>query len=354
MTDHPANTQTSLKLIPVNVITGALGVGKTTALARLLASKPMEEYWVVILNEFTNAGIDAVTLASAARGAYDVRVIPGGCLCCTGELDFRRQLREILKERRPSRILIEPSGIGHPGAVIEELRSQEKAGVLQLASTIGLVDPSRLAVFESHGVERDQLDSSDVLILSKADVATAEQRQAFSTLAAQSFPPKRWVGIGVESILSGEALQPPAAVYSFQSALRPALHASEVGHSHAPSLTERTVPIGAATACATIYALLGREACGWAMPRELIFNRVKLHQALQEGAGAMLANIERLKGVLRTGIEHWTLFHVSAAGVTTEPCGWRQDSRLEVQGIEGAAVDWRAWDDFLASMRSKG
>jgi G3E family GTPase len=109
-------TQASSSPIPVNIITGALGAGKTTAIARLLASKPAAEFWLVILNEFTDTGIDAVTLAAAARGAYDVRMIPGGCLCCTGEEDFRRQLSGVLNLPPHSNppAVIEPSGIGHP------------------------------------------------------------------------------------------------------------------------------------------------------------------------------------------------------------------------------------------------
>ncbi len=340
-------------LIPVNVVTGALGVGKTTALAKLLAQKPVEEYWVVILNEFTDTGIDAITLASAARGPYDVRVIPGGCLCCTGELDFRRQLQAVLKERRPQRILIEPSGIGHPGAVIEELRAQEKAGALQLASTIGLVDPARLTVFTTEGVERDQLAAADVLVLSKVDLATEADRQRFLELSAQSFPPKRWVGLGLDAAVGPNALAPPSVAYSFQTLPRPATHTEDVGHLHAAAREERHVAFGSVSARATVFALLGREACGWTMPRELVFNRVRLLQALETGAGGLLASVERLKGVLRTGIEHWTLFNVSAAGVTSEPCGWRQDSRLEIQGMENAVIDWFSWDELLTGMRSK-
>jgi G3E family GTPase len=57
--------------IPDNIITGALGAGKTTAIAQLLASKAAREPWLVILNEFTDTGIDALTLATSARGAYE-------------------------------------------------------------------------------------------------------------------------------------------------------------------------------------------------------------------------------------------------------------------------------------------
>jgi len=337
----------ALSPVPVNVIAGALGVGKTTAIAKLLAAKPSDEYWVVILNEFTDAGIDALTLASAARGAYDVRVIPGGCLCCTGELDFRRQLRELLKERRPARILIEPSGIGHPGSVIEELRGQERTGALRLCSMIGLVDPQRLSVLESlavdESVERDQLECADVLVLTKADMATPEDRQKFFACAQRMYPPKRWLGVGVESVLRAEALDPPTAMYTFETPQQPAAHA----HASAALVTQRAIRFGSTEVIARVHSLLARHACGWTVPRDLVFNRVKLHQALLHGADGLLADVERFKAVLRTGVEHWTLLNVSAAGIHADACGWRQDSRIEVQMKSGASVEWRRWDDFF-------
>jgi G3E family GTPase len=311
-----------------------------------LANKPADEYGVVILNEFTDAGIDALTLASAARGSYDVRVIPGGCLCCTGELDFRRTLRAIISERRPDRILIEPSGIGHPGGVLEELRGQERGGALRLVSTIGLVDPKRLSIFETESVERDQLEVSDVLLLAKADIATDDERARFAKYAQASFPPKRFIGAAINAVLSPEALAPPPAEFSFQLPQTPQDHA----HTHEIAVQERMVMFGAATATARVHVLLGRQACGWSLPRELVFNRVMLHESLLQGAAGLLQQVERMKAVLRTGIEHWTLFNVSAAGVCSTPCGWRQDSRIEVQLPQGGDTVWPQWDAYWQSM----
>jgi ABC-type molybdenum transport system ATPase subunit/photorepair protein PhrA len=60
-----------------HVITGSFGSGKTTAIRWLMAYKPESELWVVILNEFTDAGIDALSVAQSARGNYDVRLVAG-------------------------------------------------------------------------------------------------------------------------------------------------------------------------------------------------------------------------------------------------------------------------------------
>lgn len=67
---------TSMKLpIPVNVITGALGVGKTTAIQHLLAQRPPEEKWAVLVNEFGTLGIDAALLEAGKPGKVRVMLV---------------------------------------------------------------------------------------------------------------------------------------------------------------------------------------------------------------------------------------------------------------------------------------
>src|SRR5579872_4741190 len=124
-----------------HVITGSFGSGKTTAIRWLMAHKPASEMWVVILNEFTDAGIDALSVAQSARGAYDVRLVAGGCLCCVGELEFEKQLRVLLRDFTPVRLLIEPSGAGHAADVVDTLAVYESQQALELDSVICLVDP---------------------------------------------------------------------------------------------------------------------------------------------------------------------------------------------------------------------
>jgi G3E family GTPase len=115
-----------------HVITGSFGSGKTTAIRWLMAHKPAEELWVVILNEFTDAGIDALKVAESSRGNYDVRLVAGGCLCCVGELEFGKQLRDLLRNFKPARLLIEPSGAGHAADIVDTLALYEAQQALGL------------------------------------------------------------------------------------------------------------------------------------------------------------------------------------------------------------------------------
>ena len=68
------------KRIPTNIITGFLGVGKTTTILQLLKDKPEGEKWAVLVNEFGEIGIDGAILSD--QGAL-IKEVPGGCMCCT-------------------------------------------------------------------------------------------------------------------------------------------------------------------------------------------------------------------------------------------------------------------------------
>lgn len=113
--------------IPTSVITGALASGKTTFIASLLHSKPPEELWAVLVNEFGAAGLDAALLeggaaapagaAAAQRGAQPlgaggvhVRQLAGGCLCCALSSVTATAIAQLLRNVKPDRLLIEPSG----------------------------------------------------------------------------------------------------------------------------------------------------------------------------------------------------------------------------------------------------
>lgn len=67
--------------IPVNLVTGFLGVGKTTATRALLRHKPPGETWAVLVNEFGQVGIDQAAFDAGA--GIHIQALPGGCLCCT-------------------------------------------------------------------------------------------------------------------------------------------------------------------------------------------------------------------------------------------------------------------------------
>ena len=331
--------------VPVNIVCGALGAGKTTAIANLLAGKPVDESWVVILNEFTDTGIDALTLAASARGGYDVRMIPGGCLCCTGEEDFRRQLSALLSQAvLPSRILIEPSGVGHPGGLIEELRGFENSGAIELASTIVVIESRRINELDQlPDLMRDQVDAADVVLLSKAELADADMRERFMNWAQELFPSKKHIGFSEHGLLPAEALSPTPPGTRF-SLLRRKLE-----HQHERvEVAEREVIVGSVAARARAHYYLQRHACGWLIPASAMFDLEMITTTLKR---RLLENeVERMKAVLRTSIDRWHLVQYWQSQLEWREISWRQDSRVEVQMMVDVSVDWSDWDEWLRAV----
>ena len=176
--------------IPTTIVTGFLGAGKTSAINHLLAGKPVDKRWAVLVNEFGQVGVDDALIGSR-RGVF-IREILGGCLCCTAGQAFEVALNRLIRDTRPDRILIEPTGIGHPLKIIRTLTSGFYRDLLDLRATICLVDARKLgdSKYREHPAFQDQLNLADVLVANKADCYSDNDRTAFMELVAASIPPK--------------------------------------------------------------------------------------------------------------------------------------------------------------------
>eukprot|EP00959_Pyramimonas_sp_CCMP1952_P103787 2170113-Pyramimonas_sp.AAC.1 len=108
--------------IPVNIITGSLGVGKTTAIRALLERRPQGEKWAVLVNEFGALGIDGALISSAGSddGGITVREVAGGCMCCANGLPLTVTIAQVSPK----------NGLGrHPGGHPTGGAYAQRAGV---------------------------------------------------------------------------------------------------------------------------------------------------------------------------------------------------------------------------------
>ena len=306
-----------------HVITGSFGSGKTTAIRWLMAHKPAEELWVVVLNEFTDAGIDALQVAQAARGNYDVRLVAGGCLCCVGELEFGKQLRDLLRNVKPARLLIEPSGAAHAADIVDTLALYESQKALQLDSVICLVDPEDTGriLDKRMSNEWSQIQSADALLLSKPDLANERQRLDFERIATEQYPQKPYVG----TCSHGEL--PPEALRQFERAPRFSL----VPNSAAVAAPlSSAFEIGRLNGTETQLQALGFWAVQWMLPLELVFARTILEPRLTWLLEANQGWLRRMKAVFRTGLGPSWLVQSQGRGLTVEDSAFRRDSRIEI------------------------
>ena len=175
----------TISAIPTNIITGFLGVGKSSAILNLLKHKPKQERWAVLVNEFGEIGVDGSMFEgqhTQEQGVF-IREVPGGCMCCVAGLPMQVALNQLLKSARPDRLLIEPTGLGHPKEILHTLRSDTYRSVINLQQIITLVDARKLSDrrYTEHHTFNEQIAIADIIVGNKQDLYQADEQ---STLQA--------------------------------------------------------------------------------------------------------------------------------------------------------------------------
>ncbi|WP_261817686.1 CobW family GTP-binding protein [Vibrio gallicus] len=172
--------------VPTNIITGFLGTGKTTAILNLLKNKPAGENWAVLVNEFGEIGIDGALMSE--QGAM-IKEVPGGCMCCTAGVPMSVGINLLLRQK-PDRLLIEPTGLGHPKQVMATLTSKQYQPYIELRSTLTLTDARYFSnpKYTSNDNFQQQLAVADIIIANKTELASTAQTAAMQAwLATQDY-----------------------------------------------------------------------------------------------------------------------------------------------------------------------
>ena len=165
-------------MIPVSVVTGFLGSGKTTLVGRLLRD-PAFARTAVIVNEFGEVGLDHDLIASSDESLLTLTT---GCLCCAVQTDMARTLLDLQARREAGtaaydRVLIETSGLAEPAPILQALMTDMAlAETHVLTAVVTLVDTVHgSATLAEHAAARHQAAVADWLLLSKTDVAQASE-----------------------------------------------------------------------------------------------------------------------------------------------------------------------------------
>ncbi|WP_282021861.1 cobalamin biosynthesis protein CobW [Ruegeria faecimaris] len=248
----------NLEKLPVTVITGFLGSGKTT-LVRHLMQNPQGKRLAIVVNEFGDVGVDGDILKSCAIPdcpAENIMELANGCICCTVADDFIPTIEALMAlEPRPDHILIETSGLALPKPLLKafdwpDIRSKITVdGVIALADAeavaagrfapnVAAVDAQRLAddsidhetplseVFE------DQISCADIILLTKPDLAGPEGvAKAKEIIAAEAPRPLPVVEVAEGAVDVRIVLGLEAAAEDDMEA-RPSHHDGHHDHEH--------------------------------------------------------------------------------------------------------------------------
>jgi len=154
--------------IPLCIVSGFLGAGKTTFIKKLVQEVYVREKVVVLENEFGKIDLDS---SSLTRERILVESIRGGCICCTSAGQLAVSVRQIIEKHNPDRIIIEPTGLAQLSDVMEALHEPYIEQHCDFGHLLTIVDArnfySRINI--SKVFFENQISSSRVIFLSKTE-----------------------------------------------------------------------------------------------------------------------------------------------------------------------------------------
>lgn len=317
-----------LKNIPTHLIAGPLGAGKTSLIRQLLAQRPAHERWAVLINEFGQIGLDAALLASSDDGIA-LGEVAGGCLCCVNGAPFQIGLARLLRKAKPNRLLIEPSGLGHPVELLRQLHEPPWAGVLAVQPSVLVLDAAALAAGQAlPETQQAALAEAGLLVLNKAE--NLDEAVRARLLAELPQRPWCWTSQGVLPLAQLPGLQAQAESAGDEQALP---------SSDAPNLSsvwlDHRQPICQSQGQAEGWSIGWR----WHPSQRFELMRVQLWLATLPW--------RRAKLVLQTNAGWLSGNALNGEPIHWQNSEWRKDSRLEL--IFSQAQDEAALSAGLAA-----
>ncbi|PCK08208.1 MAG: cobalamin biosynthesis protein CobW [Alteromonadaceae bacterium] len=328
--------------VPTNIITGFLGVGKTSAILNLLKHKPSTERWAVLVNEFGEVGVDGHLIQgshSQESGVF-IREVPGGCMCCASGLPMQIALNQLLTKAQPDRLLIEPTGLGHPKEVLDVLTAKYYRDILLVQKTITLVDARNLSNprYTEHGIFNQQLEVADIIVANKQGEYQDEDKACLATY------------------LKNRGLSHKVTIFTDQGRFSPDLLVGDcdyigeqsVSHSHADSDSHtdnhnheqqgaNNINSADIPECGFLHVQNkgeGYTSVGWRFASEVIFDRNALYAWLTG------LDVERMKAVFLTR-EGTFGYNLAAGSLTEMGLDDVDESRIEIIAPQTCA-DWGA------------
>jgi len=173
-------------MIPVSVLTGFLGSGKTTILAHLLRDPALADT-AVIINEFGDVGLDHDLIETSDETLLTLQT---GCLCCKMQGDLVATLNDLLARRAAgsipsfSRIVVETSGLADPAPILQGLMIDDGlAQHVSLARILTVVDSVNGQTTLQHRREaRKQVAVADRVVVSKLDLISDNRAAIYNVL----------------------------------------------------------------------------------------------------------------------------------------------------------------------------
>ena len=322
------------KAIPTHIISGFLGAGKTTVLQHLLSQKPENEIWAVLMNEFGQIGIDQQLMPQS--DGFAIQELLGGCLCCSSQLPMQIALSRLISENKIDRLFIEPTGLGHPAQLLEQLTEPHWLQHLSMRSLVTVIDGSRLhdSDWSQQNLYQDQLKVAQVVVISHQDKMTEGDIFALETLKKEYEAYQQKLMLTSQGNLS--IFEIDQIYIGTKRLIQPLLKIQK-------NLTANEQPVIKKLPYHYVESAQGYSVAGWKLPKSWTFNFYDVLDLLCEQKDWL-----RIKAVFNTN-EGWKSFNFNPNQFnyqTTQEC---IDNRIEI--IYQNEREWLSFEEQLFQCR---
>lgn len=157
------------------IVAGFLGSGKTTLLLSVIERiiERTGKKVVIIVNDFGSVGIDGKVMS---KYGLNVKELASGCICCTLGSDLLQTVQDIEAAIDPDLLVIEPTGVADPSAIVSAMEMYEGKGLSRIISAV-IVDASRFdVILKALGRPlTKQVESADLILINKMDTVSGQE-----------------------------------------------------------------------------------------------------------------------------------------------------------------------------------
>ena len=325
----------SQKVVKTHIISGFLGAGKTTLLQHLLQQKPEGETWAILMNEFGQIGIDQQLLPQDT--GYEVKELLGGCLCCAGQLPMQIALSRLIQDKQPDRLFIEPTGLGHPAQLLEQLTEPHWQSQIDMRALVTVVDGSRLHDVDwiQQELYQDQLKAAQIVVVSHADTMTEQDQKQLNQFKHDYLAYiQTWLLSENGNIQLGQIDVPQQGI---QRKIVPLIHIQKQHNSTEDLPVIKQLPYH------YVESANGYTVAGWKFSKRWQFDFYALLDALCEQKDWL-----RIKGIFNTN-QGWMSFNFNPENLNYKSTEASIDNRVEI--ITQQNRDWESFETELLKCR---
>lgn len=323
--------------ITIQVLSGFLGSGKTTAVVRLLRAIAKEKRVAVIVNEFGEVDIDGETIGEAVKEKVELYKMAGGCVCCSAASGFLIEVERLVAANSAEHIIIEPTGVARPSEIIDVLRRTKFAREVQILPTICFVDPRWILSEDVIKVPiiLEQVDGSEIIVANFSDQISDVDKHAMTLWYEALYPRKEKFLLTAHSDTPVEwFLQPSVRRAGFSE---PQFYEISQGSPKSPLRIGATMPVDSGEKGIHAFAHL------W--PPTLLFRQDKVSALFHRLATEPPPGLLRIKGIFQTPFGGFRFEVAGAPGkegadLSLHYSSHRSDSRVDCLVLDSEKRNW--------------